>query len=252
VKALVEHAADEGASIIVLPELAVSAALADDLHDWVRQPSSIELLVAGSHHLDAGDGTGQRNTAIAWLRDSDAPLLQDKHSPAEHPVLESLHHDGWPELRVHVSTDGWHVALAVCRDLLNPAAMHAQTEAGVNLLLAPAMSETLLPFGAPGAQLVGANQAIVAIANGPGGWAPDASGRPVLAEPALFGHPGLTGQTRLVHRLDAGPGIAFLTVKSALLSWTASPTLGGECPPIVAGHVQQAPPWALSLARQID
>jgi 8-oxo-dGTP pyrophosphatase MutT (NUDIX family)/predicted amidohydrolase len=252
VLALVEQAAQSGATIVVLPELAVSAALAEELKKCVRPPSSVRLLVAGSQHVDAGDGTGRRNTALAWLRGSDVPLLQDKHSPADSPVVEDLHYEGWPELRVHVSADGWHLALAVCRDLLNPGAVHALAEAGVNLLLAPAMSDALLPFGAPGAQLVGANQAIVAVANGPADWASD--GRPVApAEPAMFGHPGLTGQTRLVHRLDASPGIALLDVRSALVRWTAGPSMDGDrSRPTRAGHEHTTPTWARHLARHLD
>lgn len=253
---LVGQAADAGASIVVLPELAVSAALAEELGDWVRGRSSVQLLVAGSHHVDVGAGVGKRNTAVAWVRGSEAPLQQDKHSPADCPVFEDLVHDGWPELRVHVSSDGWHVALAVCRDLLNPAAVHALTEAGVNLLLAPAMSETLLPFGAPGAQIVGANQAIVAVANGPADWASDTTdaSRPiVLAEPALFGHPGLTGQTRLVYRLDPSPGVAFMHVESALVSWSpVQDELDGQGASVTAGRQQEIPAWALSLASRME
>jgi hypothetical protein len=66
--------------------------LAVQLQDWTCRPDGPRLLVAGSyHHEDAGttaDGGGQvgprrRNTAIACLRGCSAPLIQDKHSPAD-------------------------------------------------------------------------------------------------------------------------------------------------------------------------
>lgn len=54
-----------------------------------------------------------------------------------------------------MTADGWHLVIAVCRDLLNPNAVHALSEAGTNLVFAPSMSQTLVPFCGPVAQLVG-------------------------------------------------------------------------------------------------
>lgn len=88
----------------------------------------------------------RRNTAIAWLRGHPDLVTHDKHSPAEHPIHEDIQPHGWPELWIYVRADGWHLALAICRDLLNPQAVHALSEAGANLVLAPAMSERLTPF----------------------------------------------------------------------------------------------------------
>ena len=74
----------------------------------------------------------------------------------------------------------------------------------------------------------------------------------VMAEPAMFGHPGLTGQTRLVHRPEPGPGIALLQVRSALVRWTAGPSLADtRFRPSAAGQGQSAPLWALALSRQL-
>lgn len=123
--------------------------------------------MAGSYHHEdppAPGTTGQdrrRNTAVAWARAFDRPLVHDKHSPADRPVFEDLQPQGWPELKIYVTADGWHLALAICRDLLNPHAVEALTEAGTNLVLVPAMSETLVPFGGPVAQRVGEDQALV-------------------------------------------------------------------------------------------
>jgi predicted amidohydrolase len=118
---------------------------------------------------------------------------------------------------VHV-IDGWHLVIAVCRDLLNPEAVHALTEVGANLVLVPAMSETLLAFGGQGANLVGSCQAIVAVANNPGEW-PSAGKPPGRPARALFGHPGLDEQTIAVHSADADPGVALLAVRSAEVRW---------------------------------
>ena len=139
---------------------------------------------------------------------SDRPISYDKHSPADPPFGEDIQPEGWPELRIHVTADGWHLVLAICRDLLNPLAVHALTEAGVNLVLAPAMSETLVPFGGPVAQLVAANQALV-VANNPAQW-PDPAPPTIDRRPAraLFGHPGFGQQARFVPGPDPGPGLA--------------------------------------------
>ena len=153
---LLRDATDAGANIVVLPELSVTESLAHGLEAWVRRPGPLRLLVAGSfHHADAIDRTRRANRALAWVRGHPAPLTHDKYSPADRPVAEDITPLGWPEVRIHVTADGWHLVITVCRDLLNPHAVHALCEAGANLILAPAMSETLLAFGGPVAQLVG-------------------------------------------------------------------------------------------------
>ena len=221
IDALISTAVDRGASIVVLPELSVTEALARDLEDWVRRPGSLRLLVAGSYHheLPDADTPVRRNTALAWVRGADHPLTQDKHSPADRPVVEDLTPEGWPELRVHVTADGWHVVLAICRDLLNPRAVEALTEAGANLVLVPAMSETLVPFGSPVAHLVGDDQALVVVANNPAQWSRDA--QPVAPRPAraLVGHPGFGQLTRSVATTEAVPGVALLRIRSGELKW---------------------------------
>lgn len=222
---LLARATAAGASIMVLPELCVTEQLARTLQEWVRRPEGPRLLVVGSYHQASSTDNllpaRRRNTAIAWVRGHDQPLTHDKYSPADQPVVEDIQPDGWPELRVYVTADGWHLAIAICRDLLNPQAVNALSEAGVNLLLVPAMSATLMPFGGPVAHLVGARQALVVVANNPGDWSHE--GDPVTQQPAraLFGHPGLGQQSRLVHTPDPGPGVALMTVHSAAITWLA-------------------------------
>lgn len=224
---LIGAAVAAGASIVVLPELSVIESLATELGDWVRRPDGLRLLVAGSYHHEtdvavdgvARSGRRRRNTAVAWVRGADRPLTHDKHSPADRPVLEDIQPQGWPELRIYVSADGWHLVIAICRDLLNPNAVHALTEAGANLILVPAMSETLVPFGGPVAQLVSCDQAFVVVANNPAHWS--RPGQPVTrqAARALFGHPGFEHQTRFVHAADSTPGVARLQVRSGEVIW---------------------------------
>ena len=240
-----------GARIVVVPELAVDEDLADHLETWVRQPGPIQLLVAGSfHHAEPGHGGRRANTALAWVRGHPKPLRQDKHSPADRPVTEDITPVGWPELRVHVSADGWHLVIAVCRDLLNPAAVHALTEAGANLVLAPSMSETLVAFGGPVAQLVGAGQAVVAVANNPVEWRsperPWAIERPARA---LFGHPGFARQTRIIETGDPRRGLAVLRIGTGQVSW--QPT---EAQPTQPRQHQNSgvPQWVRRLASASD
>lgn len=176
----------------------------------------------------------KRNTALFWARGYDQPFTHDKHSPGESPIAEDIQPEGWPELRVHV-IDGWHLVIAVCRDLLNTEAVHALTAIGANLVLVPAMSETLLPFGGQGSSLVGNCQAIVAVANNPGEWTSN-DRPPSRPARALFGHPGLLEQTIAVHSLEPGPGVALFAVNSAEVTWlrgtdqpSAIPTIENGC-----------------------
>ena len=250
---LIEQATTAGASIVVCPELSVTEELAQGLHEWVHRPGGPRVLVAGSYHQQSrvDDAPGRRrNTAVAWVRGHDHPLTHDKYSPADRPVVEDIQPDGWPELRVYVTADGWHLTLAICRDLLNPQAVNALSEAGANLVLVPAMSETLTPFGGPVAHLVGTRQALVAVANNPGEWtdeAHDITGQPARA---LFGHPGLGQQSRLVHPPDPGPGVALLTVRSASITWLPQ-TRPTRTPSAAAARTSSStPPWRpLWLAR---
>ncbi len=219
---LIGAATDAGADIVVLPELCVTEDLATELQHWVRRPDGPRLLVVGSYHHRHRDEAApfshrKRNTALLWARGHDQPFTHDKHSPGDSPIAEDIQPSGWPELHVHV-IDGWHLVIAVCRDLLNPEAVHALTAIGANLVLVPAMSETLLAFGGPGSSLVGNCQAIVAVANNPGEWPSDSrpSSRPARA---LFGHPGLVEQTIAVHSPEPGPGVALFTVNSAKITW---------------------------------
>ena len=232
-----------GATVVVLPELCVTPLLAQDLEEWVRRPGPLRVLVAGSYHVVDSEHPAKRsNRALAWVRGHTEPLTQDKHSPADRPVFEGINPTGWPEIRVHVTADGWHIVIAVCRDLLNPGAVHALAEAGVNLVLAPSMTEALMPFGGPVGQLVGTGQAIAAVANNPGRWGPS-DGLSVAR--ALFGHPGFAQQTRQVHAGDDEPGIALLHVGSGQLRWISIATP----PPPRAFDLDgtDAPAWAERL-----
>jgi ADP-ribose pyrophosphatase YjhB (NUDIX family) len=245
---LIGAATAAGASIVVLPELSVTESLARELQHWVRRPGGPRLLVAGSyHHADPLAPSRRRNTAMTWIRGHDGPVTHDKHSPADRPVIEDIQPQGWPELRIYVTCDGWHLVIAICRDLLNPQAVHALTEAGLNLVLVPAMSETLVPFAGPVAQLVGSTQAIVAIANNPADWS--TAGRVDGQRPAraLFGHPGYGQLTRPVSSPDTDPGVALMTVASGRLRWITTPSTrprptAGQPGP---GHT---PDWARNLA----
>ncbi len=219
---LIGAATEAGADIVVLPELCVTEELATELQHWVRRPDGPRLLVAGSYHHQHRDRLApftdrRRNTALVWARGHDQPFEHDKHSAGDSPIAEDIQPAGWPELRVHV-IDGWHMVIAVCRDLLNPEAVHALTAIGANLVLVPAMSETLLAFGGQGSSLVGNCQAILAVANNPSEWPSDVH-PPSRPARALFGHPGLTEQTIDVHSREPGPGVALFALKSAEVTW---------------------------------
>jgi len=256
---LIRTAVAAGASVVVLPELSVTEPLAVELEHWVRDPAGPRLLVAGSFHTEGArwdNGPGdpaprRRNTALAWVRGSDRPLIHDKHSPAEHPIHEDIRPQGWPELRIYVTRDGSHVVIAICRDLLNPHAVHALNEAGANLVLVPAMSESLMPFGGPVAQLVGSEQAFVAVANNPALWT-EADG-PVTPQTtrALLGHPGFARQTRAVATADPGPGVALMTVFSGDVTWVPAedgPAHAAQSPAVQGREDGSLPDWMQRIA----
>lgn len=260
---LIAVATTAGAQIVVLPEPCVTERLATSLQEWVRRPGGPRLLVAGSyHHRDGRPGADsrlhrRRNTAIGWVRGSDRLVLHDKYSPADRPVIEGIQPDGWPEVRVHVTADGWHLAIVICRDLLNPQAVNALAEAGVNLLFVPTMSETLMAFGGPVAHLVGSGQALVAIANNPGAWTDEATSRVRHPARAMFGHPGLGQQTRLVNSPEPGPGVALMKVRSAAITWvpaasaaTQSTADSIETTPTTLDST--APSWLAAVAERTE
>jgi len=217
---LVGVAVEAGAEIVVLPELSVTPTLAEGLRQWVDRPGGPRLLVAGSYHAlgpNLADRAARQNLSLTWARSLPDPLISAKHSPATHPYLEDFRPPGRPELRVHVA-NGWHLVIAVCRDLLNPEFVRALVSAGANLVLVPAMSDSLLAFGGPVAQLVGSCQAVVAVANNPARW-PAAGGRETSSLRAVFGHPGLPQQTAAVEVGDGRPGVALLTLGTGSVSW---------------------------------
>ncbi|WP_346958307.1 NUDIX domain-containing protein [uncultured Arthrobacter sp.] len=244
---LISAAVANGANIVVLPELCVTESLAARLQSWTCRTGGPMMLVAGSyHHADDHDGSPRRrNTAVAYLRGIQSPLTQDKHSPADRPVKEDIQPQGWPELRIHVSDDGWHLVLAICRDLLNPHAVHALTESGANLLLVPAMSETLVAFGGPVANLVGSGQAFVAVANNPADFSEPTDRTVHRPARALFGHPGFGQLTRLVQPANSAPGVGLLRVQTGQLQWLDSDA--GRTKPNCGTSAR--PPWADTLAR---
>jgi 8-oxo-dGTP pyrophosphatase MutT (NUDIX family) len=239
---LMTKAAQSGATIVVLPELSVPETLHPQLRAWTTNDTSIRLVVAGSYHcLVSGPGESapprRVNRAVAFMRGCPHVFTHEKHSPADRPVPEAIQPSGRPALWVYPTSDGYRIALAICRDLLNPAAVHALAELGVNLILAPAMTETLVAFGGPAAQLVGANQAFVAIANGPTEFGA------TIVPRALVGHPGYDTQVRHITSRDPGPGLALMSVRTGEIRWhTISPPQASATRPSPA-----TPGWAAQL-----
>lgn len=212
---LIGQAVAAGARIVVLPELSVTERLAARLQSWVQRRDGLTVLAAGSFHHRAGGRA--RNTAVVWVRGVSEPLLHDKHSPGDRPLPEDIEPDGRPELRIYVA-DGWHLVVAICRDLLNPDAVHALAEVGANLVLVPAMTESSLAFAGHAAQLVGSCQAIVAVANNPATW-PTLTGPITRMTRAVFGHPSLPQQTVPIDTAHDEPGVALLDLSTGRSRW---------------------------------
>ncbi|EWT07739.1 NUDIX hydrolase [Intrasporangium chromatireducens Q5-1] len=236
----IRWAVDAGASIVVLPELSVTAELSHHLHQWVQRDDGPKILVAGTFHerhvAERGGTPRQTNTGMVWAKGVGHPLVHRKHTPARAPVLEALDVEARPTLRIWVLPGGWRLTLAICRDLLNPQAVHALSEAVVNVVLVPAMSDSLRPFVASAAVLVGLSQAFVIVANNPADWG-EGLARP--ADAALFGHPGLGQLTRLVAS-NAEPGVTLMSIRSASIRRL---TAQGPSPGRLAAPSEDAPSW---------
>lgn len=176
VLALLEAALARDATVIVLPELSTTPAIVERVAERLRREASVRLVVCGSWHGRAADGT-PANVAEGLLAGRPERLRHRKLAPFAHPfprdpakrVLEGIVAADPPVLTVY-QADRWRIAILICKDVLQDDVAEAVERAGVNLLLVPAMSETVQPFVDRAGQHRLKSQALTVCVNGPLVW----------------------------------------------------------------------------------
>lgn len=108
-----------------------------------------------------------------------------------------------------------------------------------------------MPFTGQIAHLVGSGQALVALANNPADWAGKGTEPVHRASRALFGHPGLGQQTRLVASPDAAAGVATLSVRTGMIGWISADTPDTPAPSSADRGLSPLPGWAARLAADV-
>jgi hypothetical protein len=167
--ALVRHAADLLADVIVIPEYCLATAererLCSAIEELPRRPS---LVVAGSSEV-----TREPRTNEGWLVVPDRPGLSlQKVFPAE----VASHYEeiaSQPEITAYW-TARWVISVLICRDAMAPDIVSQLGDLGVNLLLVPAFSDRTGSLVASACTLRTVSQAFVAVAVAPARWTFDA------------------------------------------------------------------------------
>ncbi|HSN88787.1 MAG TPA: hypothetical protein VL025_18630, partial [Thermoanaerobaculia bacterium] len=164
------RAAEEGATVLVLPELCADEECLSALTEAFQAARpSLRLLVAGSRHVR--DSGGLRNECVALLRGYRHPLTHSKFASYV------LRRQGQPALREGLLParrlltlfvcDDWSFTFLICKDFLDPDVDHLLRQLGVSLLFVPALTPRTGEFAAFSTALAYANQALVVVANNP-------------------------------------------------------------------------------------
>ena len=204
IRGLLQEARERHASLVVLPELCVTAELVEQLAEEWAERVDAPILFAGSVHLsDAGCRANRTSVllpgvGVAWTHD-------------KYTVFEAR--DGTRELidlqQPCIVLGCGHlvrVATVICKDSLDLRTAKALGDLGVHLLAVPAMSEVLAPFSTAPELLIARSQGATVVANNPRVW----NGEPV--EHGVLGQP-VDHMDRVVARSSEGApdlGIARL------------------------------------------
>lgn len=146
VRAMLETAAKEGVTIVVMPELTIDAGVRLQIRDWLkgqRRGSSIALVVAGSFH-ETVDGI-MRNVAYVFDGDGEEVLRHVKLRPMRaRPEEETVDEDieGGSEVRLMHAWFGL-MGVAICLDFCETGRADLATlwsTVGPALMLVPSMA----------------------------------------------------------------------------------------------------------------
>jgi hypothetical protein len=167
-KAGIDVALANDAQVVVLPELAVTEAIANELHGWLVARGCFAVVVRGSFHALINDEPANLSRASVGT----AELTHRKMvpftnaAPGAQPSREGIA-VGPRQIRVLIGA-GYRFAVVICKDFLDRDVRHALGRAGVNVLAVPAMSASMDSYAAEVDGHVLAAQGVVVVANNPG------------------------------------------------------------------------------------
>ncbi len=176
IKLLLQEAKAEGARLAVLPELSLPepGALGQEL---ARNPGSYpEIVVAGSAHCEVAATGGtpdiRANESRVYLEGKCVAIARKHHAfktkvlgakEFDKPQVEDLTRE--EKTIMVLSGRRTRLAVAICADLLETGIPRLLVDAGVNLLLAPAMTPKIGSFNPSLTEIAGHCQGVAAIAN---------------------------------------------------------------------------------------
>ena len=208
IQAGVDAALDDGAQLVVVPELAVTAEHAEALREWLsdRQPHAV--VVTGSYHAVVD---GEPANCAEFIVGSHGPIVHRKivpfidQTPGAQPSREGIV-PGPRRVRVLVGS-GYRFATVICKDFLDDDVRHALARAGVNVVAVPAMSRSMDSYPAEVDGYVLDSQGAAAGANNPG-ERPNGS---AIVPGFVFGQPR-RGRTSVVQPFKLTPYVSIFTL----------------------------------------
>lgn len=166
----VKAAGEQGAHLLVLPELAVTQGMIPGIQQALDEASdSLRLVVAGSFHDD--QGTVRRNRACVLAPGREEPFFwHDKINPYVHRSNGRRYTEDLqgvdPTIHVCVG-ESVSLSVVICKDLLQTDILRLLQDLFVRVVLVPSFSGEFDAFRSSVASLVTSNQTFVALANNP-------------------------------------------------------------------------------------
>lgn len=172
--ALLDLARAQGCRLVALPELSIAESARQAISQWLEAQTVVDLVVAGSSHVPAGDGRWH-NEAAVYLRGLKTPIVHRKFSPLalldpataprDQRVVRREHlAAGAPELSAQLSPH-WTMVTLVGADAVADPVPAALVDLRANLVLVPAMVFDATDFKALAAALAIHCQAVTVVAN---------------------------------------------------------------------------------------
>lgn len=176
IKILLKRAKAAGARLAVLPELSLPEPEALEQELACNPGSYPEIVVAGSAHREIAAKDGGSNIRANESRiylDGECVAIARKHHAYKTKVLGTKTFDK-PQLEdltkeqktiMVLSGRRTRLGVVICADLLETEIPRLLIDAGVNLLLAPAMTPKIGSFNTPLTEIAGFCQGVAAVAN---------------------------------------------------------------------------------------
>lgn len=175
IKALLERAQQDGAGLVLFPELCMTESLQQKVRAWRDSTSFAGAILAGSAHLSSevtnrasltiGEHDHHHHKMNPYVLKAESPFFSSE-AFARTEVVSARR-----ELGLHFF--GTHsVALLVCKDFMDQELLDALALLRPSLVLVAALSDTTTVFGDAASRLRVAGQSISLVANAPIGSVP--------------------------------------------------------------------------------